>query len=229
MGNVDYKLSDAVDEFLTASPLPAYLNGELVRLLEEQWDSNVQLVTDSDDEMREHIYGNPEKILYAVTALSYQDEPYMYMVIPWFSFEVRQVFNKLIRFYIDGGRYSSQVEMGEMIKTISKVKSNLNVLVSEGILRSKRVNKNSDENPTFNLPSDEELQVFYECGRKVKYGSEQEAEEHLSENEHKLKPYLCVRCEKWHNGKPPTGEIIPKEVMVGRWRTTWKRSQMEKA
>lgn len=80
---------------------------------------------------------------------------------------------------------------------------------------------NEDEIP---IPSLHEMRVFYECGRKHVYLSEQEAENHLEGPNH---VYSCSWCGNWHQGRPAKNPPT-HNIQMSRWLSVWKRYYFKK-
>lgn len=74
------------------------------------------------------------------------------------------------------------------------------------------------------LASIHEMQVFYECGRKHVYKSEEEA---LLHREGQNNVYSCSWCGNWHQGRPSKGTTT-HSVQLTRWMSVWKREHFKK-
>lgn len=74
------------------------------------------------------------------------------------------------------------------------------------------------------LASIYEMQVFYECGRKHVYESEEEA---LLHREGQNNVYSCSWCGNWHQGRPSKGSTT-HSVQLTRWLSVWKREHFKK-
>lgn len=74
--------------------------------------------------------------------------------------------------------------------------------------------------PVPEFPAFEELKEFHECKRKPPYGTKEDAEARIRQEQ---RSYLCNYCSAWHNGHPPTGNPVSREALEKRYKRTWRR------
>lgn len=80
----------------------------------------------------------------------------------------------------------------------------------------------NEPKPAPNYPSEQVLQKFYECERKVAYLSHAEAFEKCETN-HVV--YECSYKNHWHQGTPKSDnwQDKPYNVQLAQWQTIWRR------
>ena len=130
-----------------------------------------------------------------------------------------KVFADLISFIKDEGEYQRE-NLGAIIIEVKKVVYAIHEILHSCMRTTRKAVGSGVKEIVF--PSNDELQRFYECERKVRYISLETVEKDLQVNK---ESYKCKHCGFFHQGSHPTGQVIPDEIMVGRWKTTWRRTK----
>lgn len=221
--NEDYNLADAIQDVLLYSPYSPRITNIIYNELRKYSDNSILLITDSDEAMRDLVYHGPDVgKKYAILAFTYLDHDYLYFVLNSSVFATRGISAEAIRLYKQEGNYSSPREMGAFL---SGEHARFFALLHELLEKSVRSRRGAIPDPTkaqYDYPSAATLREFYECGRKVSYPTQQEASQHRLIVQDK--EYQCLwDSSHWHMGKEPTGDNIPDDVKLNRWRTAWRR------
>ena len=208
--------SNVVDEALTLSASSPTITSLLRAELIAYYADAVIFASDNYPDTINVLYAIDDNQMYSIVSLSYEDE-YSFFLIPADGVAPRPVMKNVINrikteFDLEGR------ELGEEIRKVQALNAVLHqILVSSTRTTRKAIHSIPKE---IILPPVEEMQRYYECGRKTQYDTREEAESHISgENQ----SYRCNHCNLYHQGKEPTGQSIPTEIMHGRWQTAWRR------
>jgi len=211
-------LHSVVDEALSLSDLPPYILTILSESIKSFYDENT--VTAIDDpgipEITKFLYELDDNKLYSIVSLCYQDK-YTHFLLP--AENVKLPFRATDIIKLAREKYNLQgKEISDFAMKLKKVSHIFNEIFSSSTRTTRRAVGNDGKEVV--LPSVDELERFYKCGRKHRYESLESAAEALSGVND---AYLCSFCNGWHQGKTPTGQSIPQHVQEGRWVTAWRR------
>lgn len=225
----DFSLLKGLMEIVQLSPFNSADTYHLISLLREYFIDSTLLVTDSDSEMREFVYGTDVGVdrQHVIVALSFISEPYLLFIGANEYVTLASVQREFIAYMKKRLVQQAEIEkrkvygheIAETVNLVVQIFNNMRELLNSSV-RSKRKGYNTAVHDDVELPSKEVLQKFYECGRKSVL-SEQDRQRFVLEGEETV--YLCSRCGGYHRGHTPTGQKIPEEIMYGRWRTAWRR------
>ncbi len=224
---MDFNIAYAMSDLFNESPLRPQLSSLLILELEAYYANEVLLVTDSDSEMREFIYGTKSQELYAVLAFTFPYgngySGYTYVIIKASNLKPTIVWKHIVALYKDSNDYATLREMGLFIQNSLSPFFRAWEELLEASVRSRRSNSQNKElsSTEYVYPEISVLQQFYECGRKVSYTGKEIAQQHLNHKDDEV--YQCQWETHYHVGKAPTGTIIPTEIAIGRWKTAWRR------
>ena len=120
------------------------------------------------------------------------------------------------------GKYAGKDLHDEILKVGNLLNSVFGLLKHSTRTSRRAIGNGLPSTREFEFPDYEILKAFYECGRKVSYESVIEGEANLEYNN---SIYLCTHCNRYHQGQPrvSTAPQVPEEVVLGRYRTTWRR------
>ena len=206
-----------VDEVLTVSAAKPVMVSALRAALLSYYDEHVLFVTDDYPACVDMLYGFNDKKIYSILSLSFVDE-YVFILMRADKVSPRQIVSSIIN---DVKKSNPDLTGPEIQNVVFKALEVKNALI-ELLVSSTRTSRKAagDDIKTVVLPDMAVMQAFYECGRKVQYGSTVEAAEHVTgDNE----VYVCTHCGLYHQGKSPTGQTVPQNIMEGRYRTAWRR------
>lgn len=210
------KLSAIVDEVLSLSTLPPNITSKLRTVLINYYDSIILLVSDDYPTVAQRLYEINDNEMYAIISLCSVDE-YSFFLVQVNKIKAGSVFKKFVEQIKKDYNFSNN-EIGTVISKIIQLKIGLNELLDNSI-RTKRKSTGYSLLKVV-LPPMITMKKFYECERKTSYSNKEEALQNVS---NKNEIYLCHYCSKYHQGKAPTGQNIPKEIIEGRYQTTWRR------
>jgi hypothetical protein len=206
-----------VDDVLCSANLPPrYVNFLRTELI-EHYNKVVIDVSDDYPLLASELYGLNDNVVYSIFALSYVDREYLMLLMRHDDVDAKVAFMSLVKLIKSDGLYQRE-KLGEIIVKVGKLRDEFKDLVNSCVRTSRKATGSGVKEVT--LPSKEELQRFYECGRKVAYPSLEALQEALQV---KKQGYLCKHCGFYHQGSQPTGQEIPEHIMYGRWVTNWRR------
>lgn len=139
--------------------------------------------------------------------------------LPPFMF--KKVRTETIELLKASGKYAGKELYNEILK-VGNLLHAVFALLRDSTRTSRRAIGNGVMTQEIEFPDFETLKAFYECGRKVSYESVTEGEANL---EYGNNIYLCVHCKKYHQGQPrvSTAPPVAEEVVLGRYKTAWRR------
>lgn len=211
-------ITELMDELMLSSPLDPALTGMFRNLLIETLTKAIIIAEVEYKPVIETLYGFENDKSYTLAAFSSEKYEYLHVLFPSEAFIPFNVTRTIITYFRE------QVEgvTGEQIKDIAEKTNTLYGLVKQVLNNSTRSKRFSTHKvvQSFVLPSPVELERFYKCGRKHAYTTEVEAVEQVADGEH---VYHCNYCNMFHKGHPMTGQKIPKEIMMKRWETAYRR------
>lgn len=210
-------LDSTIDEVLSLSALPPSLTPSIRELLTTYYSENVVMVSDHYPDVASALYGFDDNEMYSIISVAFVDS-YVYVLIPTVKVAPRECMKILVNLIKDTFSESGP-EMGYTIKRLGLTQSALIEILTSSTKSKRRSIDNGGEDEVV-LPEMAVMRAFYECGRKAQYVSVEEAKQFLASDN---SVYLCSRCHKYHQGKPPTGDTIPQANMENRWRTAWRR------
>lgn len=211
-------LDSVVDEALSLSDLPPYIVAIMSDIIKKHYAESI--VTAIDDpgipEITKFLYGLNDNKLYSIVSFCYQDK-YTHFLLP--AKNVKLPFKATDIIKLAREKYNLQgKEISDFALKLKDVSHTFNDVFSSSTRTTRRAVGNDGKE--VELPPVEELERFYKCGRKQRYESRESAAEALSGVND---AYLCPFCDGWHQGKTPTGELIPQHIQEGRWVTAWRR------
>ncbi len=211
-------LSSYVDEIIGVSELPpkatSYLRETLTKYLEDQ------LINHGDDYplLVKELYSLNDNQHYSLLALASDYTGYHLFLFPQEALIMGAFKRDYMKWIKATFVFENGAAIGAMVKKVEDVFKTFREINADCI-RTRRSATGYGEKP-IGFPSEEELQRFYECERKKSYDTLEEA---LAVPEKGKEPYVCNYCSKYHRGAPRTGDVIPHDIVVGRWKTTYRR------
>lgn len=150
-------------------------------------------------------------------------ESYEAVLIPSLQHLIKGSSQQTLTFLRESGKYEKQSLHVEITKVIQLLKAVLELL-RNSTLTTRRAIGSGVGVPTKDItfPDYETLKVFYECGRKVAYQSDEEGKEKLFSCN---SLYLCVHCNKYHQGRPsiPNPPPVSEAIILSRYKLAWRR------
>lgn len=213
------RISVLVDEAVITADLPPSVVSIFRAAFVEHFDTTTIMVSRDYKALAAKLYSMRDEVQYAIFGLSYPDCEYMYFLIRAEDLKAQSVLRKVVAGFKASLSFQKSEDIGEFVYRVSTAHKTLQELLDDCV-RSKRTSHADATDKEADLPSMEELQIFYECGRKHKYVSLDEAETSLESGN---QVYQCHWCKSWHQGHPPTGMDIPQHIKEGRWMTTYRR------
>lgn len=214
---VNKTLDSVVEEVLLSSSLNPKITAFMLSTLKDYYSGNVISVSDSYPDTVAALYAIDDEKMYSIVSFSYVDE-YVFILMPAEHVTPGQHIIKKIIAEVKNSNNFTNVEIGETVRQIQDVRKALTEVFSSSTRTTRRATGTHEKVAV--LPSLSEMQVFYECGRKVKYLTYEEALVQLDADN---QPYFCSHCKNYHQGRLPSGDPVPQGIMEGRWRTTWRR------
>lgn len=205
-----------IDEVLSEASFSPNLVDLMSSLLKTHYAEQTLMVSDDYPAVVERLYGFDDKKMYSIVSLSFVDV-YLFFLLPAVAMSHRTVVKELIDVIKNEGTLTNR-ELGEVVGLIHETKKALDEVLSSSTRTTRKATSNQVGEVV--LPPMEEMRLFYECGRKVRYPSVEAAELELQQGND---IYLCSHCDEYHQGRTPTGMSVEQKVMEGRWRTIWRR------
>lgn len=218
----DKNFSSLIDECLSWSSLPVSIVSLLREELQSYYSKHLLFSTDEYPEAITKLYGYEDDKFYSLISLCFVEE-YSFLLLPSTKagpFGAQTIIIERFKKEFD---YSG-IELGNAIREIIATIRYMDKIITSST-RTKRQaleGKNQGTSETFEWPEVAVLKRFYECGRKVAFDSREEVLEAL---EIGTQPYQCDHCHKWHQGRQSAGEAVPESIVIGRYRTAWRRYQ----
>ena len=210
------------------SPLPPDEQFVFENLLTEFFEENVILVSDKYHDLTEEIYQdkNVGKI-FRIAAISFEKPDYLLFLLDEKIVDFKAVFVKTMGIHkAKFSREELSLEMKDFAPKWAEYSSMFRNLLNSSLrsVRKVKENRNSVKSDDFLFPDLKTMEIFYKCGRKIRFENKEKAENSQIESGAKS-VYECSFCLGWHSGNPPTGQEIPQEIMEGRYKTIWRRMQ----
>lgn len=210
-------LSGVVDEVLLLSPSPPSIVSTLRTELHRHYAQATIMVSDDYPTIIDKLYGINDGEMYSILSLSFEDE-YTFFLLPSRDVAPNKPINAFLSQLKMRNNYNGEQTM-KVVMALHATTKTLNELLTNST-RSSRRSVGNNAKPEPQLPSLAKMKAFYECERKVKYTSVIDAREQLEEGNN---VYSCEHCGRLHQGKEPTGQVIPQHIMNGRYSTAWRR------
>lgn len=216
-------IQEIIDECLLDAQLPLSDVQRVRHLLTEQYVKGVLFCSTDYKETADFLYGQNDDEFYYIVSFCVQEE-YIFLVYKQTSYDSR----KWYTFILD--ELKSQNVEGRIIGERFVLLKNLGSLVHgvfSDCVRSKRKAVGLEHEDTFIYPPDNVLKEYYECGRKRKFTSSEEAwNSKDSFGSEDVSVYVCPWCQSFHIGRGKVkGLTVPEEIMIGRYKTAWRRYQ----
>lgn len=210
-------LSYVIDETLMLSASPSPIVSALRAELHRHYDKATLMVSDDYPTIIDTLYGFNDNEMYSVLSLSFEDE-YTFFLLPTSAVASNKPINAFLAQLKMRNDYNGEETM-EVVLALHGITRALNEILVNSTRTSRKAVGNNNK-PVPKLPSMATMKVFYECGRKAKYVSVNEADVRLGAGNN---VYECEHCGLLHQGKEPTGQAIPQYIMNGRYSTAWRR------
>ncbi len=206
-----------VDEVLTSSAAEPVMVSMLRAVLLAYYDEQVLLVTDDYPTCVGTLYSFNDNKIYSILSLSFVDE-YVFILMRADKVSPRKIISNIISEVKQSYRNLTGSEIQDIAFKALEVKN----VLTEILVSSTRTSRKAIglKTKVVDLPDMAVMKAYYECGRKVRYSSASEAEEHANVGS---EVYGCPHCGLYHQGQPPTGQVVPDNIMEGRYRTAWRR------
>jgi hypothetical protein len=217
-------LDSTIDEILLTSSLPSKFVSFLREAFTEQ-NINSPVVASADfKDTKNKLYELNDGQKYSIIAIDVNN--FSYVIIPDYQFSIhrnmlQQVFSSVIFRMRESG--ISGHDLDPYVVELHRIKAQLKNVFTELTMSSRiAVLSQKVDNEHFTFPDNTVLKVYYECGRKTKYATMDEAQRDLlSVNT----IYSCKHCNNYHQGHEPSQQVIPQHVMEERWKVSWRRYQ----
>lgn len=213
-----YTFVSLIDEILqlSASP-PAIVNALRTELIRHYTKATI-MVSHSYPEPIAALYSLNDNEMYSLISLSFADDKDVFFLLPAQDIPPHKVVKAFLAQLKMRNNYTGAETM-EVVKNITVITHALHEALTSSTRTTRRAVGNNGKNVAV-LPSMIKLKVFYECGRKKRYSSSEEAKNDLDIGND---TYACDHCGGYHQGKQPTGQSIPRHIMEGRYTTAWRR------
>jgi hypothetical protein len=215
-----HPLTLQVQELFTDSDLTPEVTSLLLNELDEYFVSNTLDYSDNLPSVVRNLYEIGDNEMYTIISVC-GFNGYEAVLIRPLQHIIKAASQKTIDFLRESGHYEKYALHAEILKVNTLLKTVLELL-RNSTRTTRRAIGNGVATEEIEFPDYETLKAFYECGRKVTYESMAEGEAKL---EYVNNIYLCVHCNKYHQGQPKvsTAPPVAEEVMLGRYRTAWRR------
>lgn len=201
------------------SNLTPKVNFLLLEGIDKYFKERTIEVSDNLPHLVKKLYAIGDGNLYTIISICNHDG-YQAVLLPPLTQFIRHSAKEAINFLKESREYNNE-SLGKPIREINTLmKVALEILRDS--TRSSRKAIGDIPAGEVEYPDYETLKSFYECGRKVKYDSLEEAESKLAESNN---VYLCDRCSHYHQGRPIAHKapVVPEEIKLGRYKTVWRR------
>ena len=187
------------------------------KALQQHFAEHVIMASDNYPDVIHTLYALNDKKRYSIVSFSYVDE-YSFFLIEADAVYPAQLIKEVSQRVKTEGSYQNS-ELQALFVNLSKTWVVLRELFADST-RTTRIASDEGDKGEVVLPPMVDMKRFYECERKTRYETIEEATDQLNfENS----VYLCVHCGKLHQGKQPTGMSVPAHVMEGRYKTAYRR------
>lgn len=201
-----------------SSHLTPEVNFMLLKGIDDYFKSQTIEITDNLPRLVKKLYAIGDGKLYTIIGVCYQDQYEAVLTTPLLNF-IRSSSQEAISFLKESSERGESLEIA--IRDVNDfMKVVLEVLRNSTLSSRKAIGDSAVKEVEY--PDYGTLKAFYECGRKVKYHSYEEAESNL---ERVNSIYLCSSCSHYHQGRavarnaPP----LPEDIKLSRYKTVWRR------
>lgn len=214
-----HPLTLQVEELFLNSNLTPKLNFLLLQGIDDYFKQQTIEISDNLPYLVKQLYSIADDELYTIISWCNHDGYQAVLLHPLSQF-IRESAKETIRFVKESDEYRN--------KSLEKAIRGVNALmkiVLEVLKDSTRTTRKAIgyvPAPEVEYPDFATLKRFYECDRKVRYDTYEEAESNLAEQND---AYACPHCFRYHQGRATlrNAPAIPEEITRGRYQTVWRR------
>jgi hypothetical protein len=217
-------LDSTIDEIFLSSTLPSKFISFIREAFTERHINSAVIASTDLKDAKNKLYELNNGQKYSILAVDVQT--FSYLVIPDYQFSIhrnmlQQLFSDVILRIKESG--ISGHDLDPHVVELHRVKAELKNVFNELTMSSRiAVLSQNVDNEHFIFPDNTVLKEYYECGRKTKYATMDDAQKDLlSVNT----IYSCSHCNHYHQGHEPSYQVIPQQVMEERWKVSWRRYQ----
>lgn len=221
MVSYTHPLTQQVQELFIDSELTPDVTCLFLKELNDIFVGNTIMHSNNLPAVVRRLYEIDDNQIYSIISVCTLDG-YEAVLLPQLLPEVfKNARNKTVELLKKSGKYAGKELYDEIFKLGALLAIVIRVL-KHSTRTSRRAIGNGESSHEIEFPDYETLKAFYECGRKVAYASFGEGEANLEYNNN---VYLCIHCNKYHQGQPKaaTAPPVAEEVILGRYRTAWRR------
>lgn len=214
-----HPLTLQIQDIFLASHLSPDLNFLLIEGIDDYFKNSTLAISDDLPRLVKKLYSIDDNKIYTIISVCSQDQYQAVLLTPLLSF-INHSSKNAITFLKQSGELSGHA-LADAIKDVNDLMKIALELLRDSTLSSRRA---IGDKPVEDIeyPDYETLKSFYECGRKVKYSSYEEAESNLDAVN---SVYLCPLCSQYHQGQSTARKSppIPEDIKLIRYKKIWRR------
>ena len=212
-------LEEIISQTFTMSTLNPKQVGFITQFLTNFYVKNTVFISTDYVELAHKLYEFKDNQMYSIVAVSTPEYEYLMFLVKGETKKTSLISRGLLNVLKEESTLVGE-QMGAFVTQFHADFEMWKELIQNST-RSTRLSVSETNVDDFVSPSKEDLQLFYECGRKTKFVTIEEANDRATSSGKNV--YKCSHCGYYHVGSEPSGMNIPSHVMEGRWRTAYRR------
>lgn len=214
-----HPLTLQVQEIFLNSHLSPNINFLLIEGIDEYFKRSTLDISDNLPRLIKKLYSIGDNKIYTVISICSQNQYKAVLISPLTHF-INHSAKNAITFLRQSGAFNGNTLQTAIKDVNDLMKIALEVLRDSILSSRKAVGDKPIEDVDY--PDYETLKSFYECGRKMKYSSYEEAESNLDAVN---SVYLCPICSYYHQGRAPSVKSLPisEDIKLSRYKKIWRR------
>lgn len=214
-----HPLTLQVQELFLDSNLTPKVNLMLLKGIDDYFQQQTIACSNNMPQLVDKLYLIGDNEMYTIISTC-NHSGYHAALMPAIQGIIRSSAKDTIKYIKESGEYQKE-DLSKVIKDVNVLMKSVLLVLRDSTRTTRRAIGTTDFKEV-EFPDYETLKVFYECERKVRYGSVEEGNAGMIAGNN---IYLCPHCSGYHQGQARVAGApeVPLNVQLGRYKTAWRR------